>query len=68
MDARTRVRGRSTWQLVLYTAQVQIIPVSPKFTDYARSVQRRVRAAGFYVDCDLSARTLNKMVRRHVAR
>ena len=39
------------------------MPVSKSFSEYALEVQKKIAAAGFYVDVDLSARTLPKMVR-----
>ena len=43
--------------------QAMILPVSPVFEPYAQEVQKQVRLAGFFVDVDLSHRTLPKMVR-----
>ena len=40
-----------------------MVPVTAAFSEYAKEVQRKIKAAGFYCDVDLSARTLNKMVR-----
>jgi len=51
------------WPLFLSPRQVCVVPVNKSFDEYALSVQRRLRAAGFFVDADLSSRTLNKMIR-----
>merc|ERR1719198_2713234 len=51
------------WPFFLSPRQCQVVPVSKVYNDYGTSVQKRLRAAGFYCDVDLSARTLNKMVR-----
>ena len=40
-----------------------VVPVSKAYEEYAQKVQQKVRAAGFFVDVDVSHRTLNKMVR-----
>lgn len=51
------------WPLWLSPRQCCIVPVDPKFADYAIEVQQTIHEAGFYVDVDDSARTLNKKVR-----
>ena len=51
------------WPFFLSPRQAQVVPVSKSFSDYALEVQKKIAAAGFYVDVDLSARTLPKMVR-----
>ncbi len=51
------------WPMWLSPRQCAIIPVDPKYNDYACEVQQKVHDAGFYVDVDDSARTLNKKVR-----
>ena len=51
------------WPFFLSPRQVMVVPVSKAYADYAQSVQKRIKQAGYYVDVDLSARTLNKMVR-----
>jgi threonyl-tRNA synthetase len=50
------------WPLWLSPRQCSVVPVDPKFNDYACSVQQQIHEAGFYVDVDDSARTLNKKV------
>ena len=40
-----------------------VVPVSKQYIDYAVKVKDSIHAAGFYVDVELSQRTLNKMVR-----
>ncbi|KAL1508523.1 hypothetical protein AB1Y20_004623 [Prymnesium parvum] len=51
------------WPFFLSPRQVMVVPVSKTFTDYALKVRDEIHAAGFYVDVELSQRTLNKMVR-----
>jgi len=51
------------WPFFLSPRQAMVVPVSKAFEGYAQKVQQEVRAAGFFVDVDLSHRTLNKMVR-----
>ncbi len=51
------------WPLWLSPRQVIVVPVDPKYIDYAFSVQEALHKAGFYVDVDESSRTLNKKVR-----
>jgi threonyl-tRNA synthetase len=47
----------------LYTIHHAVVPIDLKFADYACTVQTAVHDAGYYVDVDDSARTLNKKVR-----
>lgn len=51
------------WPFFLSPRQCQVVPVSKVYNEYGITVKKRLRAAGFYCDVDLSARTLNKMVR-----
>ena len=51
------------WPFWLSPRQSIVVPIDPKFADYACEVQQQVHEAGFYVDVDDSARTLNKKVR-----
>jgi threonyl-tRNA synthetase len=51
------------WPFFLSPRQAIVVPISKQYEAYAASVQQRVRAAGFFVEADLSHRTLNKMVR-----
>lgn len=51
------------WPFWLSPRQCIVVPVDPKYADYACEVQQLVHDAGFYVDVDDSARTLNKKVR-----
>ena len=51
------------WPFWLSPRQASIVPVDPKFNDYAYEVQKRVHAAGYHCQVDDSARTLNKKVR-----
>ncbi|KAL3916740.1 MAG: hypothetical protein SGPRY_006691 [Prymnesium sp.] len=50
------------WPFFLSPRQVMVVPVTKHFTDYAIKVRDQIHAAGFYVDVELSNRTLNKMV------
>jgi threonyl-tRNA synthetase len=51
------------WPFWVSPRQLQIVPVSNKFYDYAEQVYHRLFGAGFYVDKDLSGETLNKKIR-----
>ncbi|KAH3667865.1 hypothetical protein WICMUC_005265 [Wickerhamomyces mucosus] len=51
------------WPFWLSPRQVLIVPVGPKYYDYAQKVQNLLKAADFYADADLSGNTLNKKVR-----
>jgi len=51
------------WPFWLSPRQALVVPVSKHHAEYASSVQRKLRAAGYHADVDLSSRTLNKMVR-----
>jgi len=51
------------WPFFLSPRQAMVVPVAKQYTDYAFTVQKAIHAAGFYVDVETSARTLNKMVR-----
>ena len=49
------------WPFWLSPRQALVVPVSKAHAEYASSVQRKLRGAGYYADVDLSSRTLNKM-------
>lgn len=51
------------WPLWLSPRQCAVVPVDPKYIDYAFEVQQQVHQAGFFIDVDDSARTLNTKVR-----
>ena len=51
------------WPFFLSPRQVMIVPVTKAYAEYAQRVQSRIKHAGYYVDVDTTARTLNKMVR-----
>eukprot|EP00735_Rhodelphis_limneticus_P005303 TRINITY_DN1708_c0_g1::TRINITY_DN1708_c0_g1_i1::g.25039::m.25039 TRINITY_DN1708_c0_g1::TRINITY_DN1708_c0_g1_i1::g.25039 ORF type:complete len:772 (+),score=309.82,sp/Q54J66/SYTC1_DICDI/59.25/0.0,tRNA-synt_2b/PF00587.20/5.1e-43,HGTP_anticodon/PF03129.15/6.3e+03,HGTP_anticodon/PF03129.15/4.4e-22,tRNA_SAD/PF07973.9/4.7e-12,TGS/PF02824.16/4.3e-07 TRINITY_DN1708_c0_g1_i1:216-2318(+) len=51
------------WPLWLSPRQVLIVPVAKTFNEYAESVQTTLHQAGFYVDVDVTERTLPKKVR-----
>lgn len=48
------------WPFWLSPRQAIVVPVSEKFLDYAKSVQRELREGVFHVELDLSDRTLGK--------
>ncbi|ODV88411.1 hypothetical protein CANCADRAFT_33015 [Tortispora caseinolytica NRRL Y-17796] len=52
------------WPFWLSPRQVLVVPVGPKFFDYASEVASKLHAAGLYSDADLSANTLMKKVRQ----
>ena len=43
--------------------QAMVVPVSKQYEEYAQQVQQRVHAEGFFIDADMSHKTLNKMIR-----
>merc|ERR1719284_402358 len=51
------------WPFFLSPRQVQVVPVSNAYADYAVKVRDEIHAAGFHAEVDLTHRTLNKMVR-----
>lgn len=51
------------WPFWLSPRQVLIIPVGPKYNDYAVKVQKLLKDNDFYADIDISGNTLNKKVR-----
>lgn len=51
------------WPLWLSPRQCAVVPVDPKYADYAFEVQELVHRAGFFIDVDDSSKTLNKKVR-----
>lgn len=51
------------WPFWLSPRQACIVPVDPKYLDYAYEVQTILHTAGYFVDVDDSSRTLNKKVR-----
>lgn len=51
------------WPFWLSPRQLVVIPISHNFDDYARDVNDKLHAAGFYVDVDLSDITFNKKIR-----
>jgi len=51
------------WPFFLSPRQAMVVPVSKEFEGYANSVQQQLHQAGYFVDVELSRRTLNKMVR-----
>jgi len=53
----------SAWPFWLNPRQVQIVPVSEKFLDYANHVRNELRKHKFYVDVDESDNTVPKKVR-----
>lgn len=51
------------WPFWLSPRQIAIVPVSLKFMDYARKVEKILHDAGYYVDLDGSNSTMNKKIR-----
>ena len=51
------------WPFWLSPRQCVVVPVDPKYNDYAYDVQDKIHKAGFYVDVDDTTHTLNKKVR-----
>ncbi|KAJ1914325.1 threonyl-tRNA synthetase [Mycoemilia scoparia] len=52
------------WPFWLSPRQIMIVPVTDKVYDYAQNtVRKQLHDAGFYVDVDVSADTLNKKIR-----
>jgi len=51
------------WPFWLSPRQVMLVPVDPKFSDYAKSVHERLFNEGYNVDVDYSGNTLNKKIR-----
>jgi len=51
------------WPFWLSPRQVIVLPVVPKFFEYAETVRKRVHEARFFVDVDTSKRKLTKMIR-----
>lgn len=51
------------WPFWLSPRQALIVPVAPTYYEYAEEVRQFVHDAGFYVEVDTSADTLNKKIR-----
>jgi threonyl-tRNA synthetase len=51
------------WPFWLSPRQVAIVPVSEKYNDYANEVKQKIHDAGFYVDSELSDKSLAKKIR-----
>jgi threonyl-tRNA synthetase len=51
------------WPFWVSPRQVCVVPVDPKFNDYAFEVQQAVHNAGYFIEVDDSSRTLKKKVR-----
>lgn len=51
------------WPLWLSPRQVLIVPIGPKYYDYAQKVRDYFHSNGFYTDVDLGPNTLQKKVR-----
>lgn len=51
------------WPFWLSPRQVLVVPVGPKYYDYAEKVKEQFKQAGFYADADVSGNTLQKKVR-----
>jgi len=50
------------WPFWLSPRQVIIVPVSDKVNNYANEVHQKIHNAGFYVDVDVSDKTLQKKI------
>jgi len=51
------------WPLWLSPRQICVIPVSEKLNEYAKTVESEFFEAGFYVDADLTDKSLKKKIR-----
>lgn len=51
------------WPFWISPRQCMVVPVDPKYVDYAYKVQETIHQAGYFVDVDESSHTLNKKVR-----
>ena len=51
------------WPFFLSPRQAMVVPVSKAQAPYAQRVEQRLKKAGFFVDADVTYRTLPKMVR-----
>ena len=54
--------------LWLSPVQVEIVPVVDKFNKYAQSIEKRLKAKGFRVECDLRDDRMNSKIRDASAR
>lgn len=52
------------WPLWLSPRQILVVPIGPKFNDYAQEVRDFFHDAGFFADVDLGPNTLMKKVRQ----
>eukprot|EP01098_Paradermamoeba_levis_P002089 TRINITY_DN1247_c0_g1_i1.p1 TRINITY_DN1247_c0_g1~~TRINITY_DN1247_c0_g1_i1.p1 ORF type:complete len:718 (+),score=257.49 TRINITY_DN1247_c0_g1_i1:75-2156(+) len=50
------------WPFWLSPRQCMILPVSEKFAEYAGEVQKKIHAAGFFVDVDMTDKKLQKKI------
>ncbi|CAM9180076.1 unnamed protein product [Ascophyllum nodosum] len=50
------------WPFWLSPRQALVVPVAQKYIEYALSVKDRLHGAGFYVDAEVSNKTMNKKV------
>jgi len=52
------------WPLWLSPRQIMVVPVHAKYNDYAENVvKKKFHDAGFYIDTDLSDKTMNMKIR-----
>jgi len=51
------------WPFWISPRQAIVVPVSEKFSAYANEVRSLIHDAGFYVDCELSDKSLQKKIR-----
>lgn len=50
------------WPFWLSPRQVKVVPISEKNLDYAKDVQKQIKASGFYVDVDDTSNTIPKKI------
>lgn len=51
------------WPFWLSPRQAMVVPVAQKYIDYALDVKNRLHDAGFFVEAEISSKTLNRKVR-----
>jgi len=51
------------WPLWLSPRQLKVIPVHKDLFEYGQEVTARLRARGFHAECDVSGKTIKKMIR-----
>eukprot|EP01135_Chromosphaera_perkinsii_P002394 Nk52_evm48s222 gene=Nk52_evmTU48s222 len=51
------------WPFFLSPRQVMVVPIATKYEEYSEKVRKQIHDAGYFVDTDFSADTLNKKIR-----